>query len=60
MSTCNAFLMPSCSRLARFKGQRIGQYRMGTKVSFFRTRLALTGMVVLFMDIEKRLGKDYL
>ena len=28
--------------------------------SFFRTRLAITGMVVLFMDIEKRLGKDYI
>ena len=28
--------------------------------SFFRTRLALVGMVALFTEIERLLGKDYL
>ena len=31
-----------------------------TQKSFFRTRLAITGMVALFLEIEKRLGRDYL
>ena len=31
-----------------------------TQKSFFHTRLALTGMVALFMEIERLLGRDYL
>ena len=30
-----------------------------TQKSFFHTRLALTGMVVLFTEIERLLGRDY-